>query len=82
MNKCDAFKSAEKTFPTCKPSRICGMTLSEDGKAVFIAGHEEDVVFVLHNKTDLHRVMSMCHMALYPDAVLVTKPKAVALRKK
>lgn len=64
MNKKDAFKQAKKIFPELSPTRASGFTLTEDGKGVIIAGHEQPVMMILHNRTDIYRLMGMCQIAL------------------
>jgi len=64
MNKREAFKQAKAIYPGLKPTRASGFTLTEDGKGVVVAGHDEDVVVVLDNETDIYRLMNMCQIAI------------------
>lgn len=64
MNKREAFKQAKKVYPELEPTRVSGFTLTEDKKGVIIAGYEQPVVMVLHNRTDIYRLMGMCQAAL------------------
>jgi hypothetical protein len=64
MNKREAFKQAKAIYPGLKPSRVSGFTLTNDGQGVIVAGYEEDVMLVLHNETDIYRLMNMCQLAI------------------
>jgi hypothetical protein len=64
MNKREAFRQAKRVYPQLEPTRASGFTLTDDGKGVIIAGHEQPVVMVLHNRTDIYRLMGMCQAAL------------------
>ena len=64
MNKREAFKNAKEVFPGLKPTRAGGFVLSDDGKGVIVACHDEKVSLVLHNETDISRLLSCCQMAL------------------
>lgn len=64
MNKREAFKNAKEIFPSLAPTRAGGFTLSDDGKCVIVACHDEKVSLVLYNETDLYRLLSFCQMAL------------------
>ena len=64
MNKLEAFKQAKAIYPGLKPTRASGFTLTQDGQGVIVAGYDEDVVMVLHNETDIYRLMNMCQLAI------------------
>jgi len=64
MNKREAFKQAKAIYPGLKPTRASGFTLTQDGQGVIVAGYDEDVVMVLHNETDIYRLMNMCQLAI------------------
>lgn len=64
MNKQEAFRQAKAIYPGLKPSRASSVTLTNDGQGVIIAGHDEAVMMVLHNATDIQRLMSMCQLAI------------------
>jgi hypothetical protein len=64
MNKREAFKQAKEMYPNLKPTTASGFTLTDDGKGVIVVGHDEDIMVVLHNNTDIYRLMSMCQLAI------------------
>ena len=64
MNTRAAFKQSREIYPNMSPTRVSGFTFIDDGKSIIITGHEESVAVIVHNDTDLHRLMAMCKIAL------------------
>lgn len=75
MRKRDLFAEARATFQELKPTRMAGVSLTNDGKSVIIAAHDQPVSLVLNAQTDLLRVITMCQMAIEGQNDITLKRK-------
>jgi hypothetical protein len=46
------------------PTRPSGVTNTDDGEGVIIAGYDQPVTMVVYNKTDLYRLRSVIQAAI------------------
>lgn len=59
MNWRDAHKAAKKLYPGRRPIRASGFCPTEDGKAVIVAGLDDDVAIVIYDERSLSRLRTM-----------------------
>lgn len=62
MNKREAFKQTKAIYPNLKPTRASGFALTQNKQGIIITGYDENVAVILHNTTDIYKLMDICQL--------------------